>query len=364
MSTFTNTAFSTYESEDFQVSGGYQANGSVQTWGVLGTSPSYIEAIGADTNGMQPDAAIVHHSITAPNTSSFVWIRAKGAGNFKISYANDPLIETITTTASWEWYLASTALVSQSQIRFFTENEGVSIDKFIVTTANETPSDEDGFNNASTGGGTTTTTGGDGVCAGTATPACFACYELEQSFWLEPGSTGAKWLIDSSPSSGASGSFVSPDVSTTAGDVAQSAKAHLSILATQSGDWCSWFRVRGSGTFRHVWADLDTNSASISVNSTAWTWVKSTLAHDPNAAKVKVLSESDSVDVDKFILIDSDEIPTGSDGFCQSIGSGTGDGGTTPEENDNGEQNSDRYLWLPANLTCVVTVIPPEPTNR
>lgn len=375
MSTFTNSGFSCYEIGDIFGVGGWFDNGSDQSWVIVNSAPTYIEASSPGTAGNQPQAAVAHYPISVAGVASFVWVRARG-GVFRVSYADDPLIETITAANEFAWYKVSTDIVNQSKVRFYSQDAGVDIDKFIITQATETPTGAEGFTNNASGGGNTggsggstgSTTSNNGVCTGTATVGCFFRYELETAFWLEQGTNNARWLVRDGANQGSSGNYLESLLTSPSGSLAESAKAHLSIAQTNTGGWSTWFRVRGNGTFRHIWADDDSINAVITASNVDWHWVKSTLPHNAIAAKIKILSETVAVDVDSVVLIDTDETPTGVSGFCQDVGSGNGGGSgqgvDTNEDYDLSDINSDRHLWLPANLECVITVIPPEPTNR
>lgn len=383
MSTFTNAGFATYNLQDVFSIGGWLDAGTVQTWNIVTSSPGYVQSSNPGTGGAQPEAAVLHFPVAVPMANNDVWIRARG-GSFRVSLADDPVIQTITAATDWEWYKLAVQINQQSKLRFFSNDPNTDVDKFIITAANETPTGVDGFTNTSGGSGETgtggegngsnggtggSTTGNNGVCTGTATVGCFMIYEAETSFWLEQGNGGARWDRVNGENSGASGDYIAAFMTTAAGDIAASAKAHLTIQPTQTQGWALWFRVRFDGTFQHIWADDDGAPAQIVNTGTDWSWVKSPLAHNPNASKIKMLSETVGLQIDKVALIDTDEVPTGVSGFCQDIGGGSGGGNTgtgeeVNEEYDETEINDSRFKWLPENLECTVTVIPAETTNR
>ena len=366
MSTFTNSSFATYQAEDFNALGGFVDQGT-QTWTVEGSNlgfagSGYIQANGNDN--ANPSELFL--PVNAPNANQNVWIRCRGNAQFQVTLANDPTADTLNAPIDWDWVLLPTQIAFQSQIQFITLQDGAQVDAVIISDAPETPTGSEGFTNNQNppSGGNNNANTDDGICAGTETVACFHCYEAESAFWLEPGSGTAKWLLDNSSGSGASqDSFIKSNENTPANDFAAAGKAHITITPTQIPGWSTWFRVRGSGTFLHSWAD-DAGVTPIAINETEWAWVKSTAPENPNASKIRLTTQDDGVEIDKIAQIDSDEVPTDTDGFCQTNGSGGSNNGEGNEITINVEQNDDRYLYLPENLSCRLTVIPPEITNR
>lgn len=372
MPTFTSSSFECIESEDYA----YAVQGAAQNWNIssvlAGFSGSgYIESSGASTGGSFPQSAVAYiQNYTVPTTPSFVWFRVGGSGDFVVDYANDGNFETITVNGGWTWIKASNQLTNQSQIQIIGSNPGVLIDKIIISTAVETPTDPEGFTNTNTGGNGTGTGGGngsstDGDCYGTGTTSCFNNYEAESAFWLEAGSQGNFQTIQASDVSNLE--YIRSPSNPSVGNAPT---AHIAISPVITSSWNLWVRARGTGTIFHTNADDDANAASIIISTSVWSWFMSPLFVDPNAAKIKLSTFNADMDIDSIVLIDRPETPSDIDGFCLDNGSGSGGGGGTTNppptggENTEDDINSQNHLWLPENLNCKINVIPHELTNK
>lgn len=372
MSTYTASSFQCVEAEEFN----YQDTGTQQSWQVATSEVGYsaggylVVSGVSSTNGQQPQSAIAYiQNYTPAGVQSKVWFRMCGTGSIIVDYANFNNFETISVNGGWTWVLANNPIIFSSQIRLFSVDRDVKIDKVIITQAVEAPSGSAGFTNTNTNPGGGTGGADDGnvsteACYATETIHCFALYEAESAFWLEQGANSANFSILNDALDASSGEYLSMGQSPST--FSDAPKAHIPIIPTLTNNWSLWVRVRGNGGVYHVNADDNAQAALMTFNSTSWIWVKSLITVTPYASKVKIAGIG-GAEVDKIALIDSTDQPTDIDGFCIDNSGAGGDDSDNDEPSPDTEpddQTDQNYLWLPENLECRVNVIPHEVTNK
>jgi len=158
---------------------------------------------------------------------------------------------------------------------------------------------------------------------GTYTPSAFECIEAEDFTYDVAGNSGQTWSINNQIPL-FSGSGYIETLGNSNGIIPDAAIAYVQNYTPPNTPSHVWFRLAGVGTFSVDYAN-DNNIEVINVVA-GWTWVKAN-NQLTSQSQIQLIGKELGVFIDKIIITQAVETPSGDEGFVD-VDPNTGGGGT------------------------------------